>query len=221
MAAQITSFTFVRHGETTGNISGRMQGWRNAPLTENGRLQAEAVAKALASESFSVIASSDLIRAAETAEAIRKFNRNGSETPFEVTEQLREWHCGECEDITWEEFDANFPHLSHAFKREYGDPDFPGGECRSSYQKRISSVLEDLRERFEGGNILIVSHGGALQRVLRHIVGRTDDTNLIPLAGNASISRFIYNGPRSAWQLVEWNNRSHLKSLPEHETLPQ
>ena len=30
------TFYFMRHGETFFNLYGRMQGWSNAPLTDNG-----------------------------------------------------------------------------------------------------------------------------------------------------------------------------------------
>ena len=58
----------VRHGESTGNAEGRLLGRLDAPLTERGRRQAEAVGKALAAPAR--IVTSPLARARATAEAI-------------------------------------------------------------------------------------------------------------------------------------------------------
>ena len=55
----------VRHGQSEWNAEGRWQGQADIDLSDLGRRQARAAAKNLGS--FSVIASSTLSRAAETA----------------------------------------------------------------------------------------------------------------------------------------------------------
>lgn len=64
---------FVRHGETSFNVEGRLQGQSNVPLNENGRLQASLIASRIAKMPagfIDCIISSDLDRAADTARAI-------------------------------------------------------------------------------------------------------------------------------------------------------
>ena len=61
---------FIRHGESTHNAEGRIQGHSDAPLSSLGRQQSEAAAKALASIAFDAIYSSPLRRALETAQII-------------------------------------------------------------------------------------------------------------------------------------------------------
>uniref|UniRef100_A0A803KXU0 Phosphoglycerate mutase n=1 Tax=Chenopodium quinoa TaxID=63459 RepID=A0A803KXU0_CHEQI len=66
-----TEFILVRHGETVWNAIGKMQGQSDIDLNEAGRQQAVAVAKRLSREpNISVVYSSDLMRALETAETI-------------------------------------------------------------------------------------------------------------------------------------------------------
>ncbi|KAF3339444.1 phosphoglycerate mutase-like protein 4 [Carex littledalei] len=61
----------VRHGETSCNASQILQGQLDSELNETGRQQAAMVASRLSKESkFSAIYSSDLKRAAETAQMI-------------------------------------------------------------------------------------------------------------------------------------------------------
>ena len=50
-----TDFTLIRHGQTTENIEGRLQGHFDSRLDETGLIQAEAAAERLAGEQFDVI----------------------------------------------------------------------------------------------------------------------------------------------------------------------
>jgi len=64
----------VRHGETDWNVEKRIQGRTDRPLNENGRRQADAVAQFLVEAPLDIVASSDLMRASETADAIAKLH---------------------------------------------------------------------------------------------------------------------------------------------------
>src|SRR5512140_18596 len=89
----------VRHGETTWNREGRIQGSGDSPLTERGVAQARAVAARLAAERFEALHSSDLGRARETARHV------AAAVKLEVTAHpgLRERSYGILEGKTWEE----------------------------------------------------------------------------------------------------------------------
>jgi len=63
----------VRHGESSWNAAGLVQGQRDGQmLTLHGRHQARRVAKRLASQSIASIVSSDLQRALQTAMPLSK-----------------------------------------------------------------------------------------------------------------------------------------------------
>lgn len=66
---------FIRHGESVANTEGRLQGQMDSPLTDLGREQAHALARRLVRECWPVssIHSSDLRRAAETAEIEQQY----------------------------------------------------------------------------------------------------------------------------------------------------
>ena len=211
-----TRFIFVRHGETDANIAGFLQGQYESNLTPNGIAQAQAVAEALKNEHFSHIYASDLRRAVMTAQIIQQCGH--TDTPLTITPALREWNCGDIEGIGWDELGAKYPDLAKAFAYESGNLRFPGGENRMEFQQRIADLLEDARKRHLGETVLIVSHGGVLQRIFRHICGVISDENLLPLCDNASISLFCFNELRQAWQLTAWNRTAHLQHLPLHTT---
>ena len=67
---QYTTFYVVRHGETTANVEGIIQGQKDYPLNSNGEEQAKTRARQLKSVKFDAIFSSDLVRAKRTAEII-------------------------------------------------------------------------------------------------------------------------------------------------------
>ena len=68
--------TVVRHGETNDNLARILSGQTNTPLNQTGDSQATAAGKQLADDSFDLVLSSDLIRAARTATLILEQNNH-------------------------------------------------------------------------------------------------------------------------------------------------
>ena len=64
----------IRHGETSLNAKGLMQGWIDEPLNDNGRLLATITGQGMQGIKFDFCISSPLIRAVETAEIILREN---------------------------------------------------------------------------------------------------------------------------------------------------
>lgn len=69
----MATLLLARHGETTWNRAGRVQGWVPVSLTERGREQADALARHVA-DSYEVdrLVSSDIERAQETARPVAR-----------------------------------------------------------------------------------------------------------------------------------------------------
>ena len=65
-----TRIIAIRHGETSWNATGRIQGHTDIPLNATGQAQAQQAAQALADETLTAIYSSDLQRAWQTAQAL-------------------------------------------------------------------------------------------------------------------------------------------------------
>lgn len=68
----MTRLILVRHGQSTWNAQGRIQGWADPPLDDTGQEQARRLAQRLAAEEHTISAlySSPLLRARQTAEAL-------------------------------------------------------------------------------------------------------------------------------------------------------
>src|SRR5512135_1271550 len=93
--------TFLRHGESVGNAEARFQGQSDYPLTETGRLQAQALAERWAREGLQVdlIITSPLARARETAAIVGQ----GLHVPVEEDPIWMERNAGEIAGLTREE----------------------------------------------------------------------------------------------------------------------
>jgi probable phosphoglycerate mutase len=151
-----TTICLVRHGVTQWNYDGRAQGHTDAPLAEEGRRQAEAVADRLAQERWDAIYSSPLSRAWETAAAIAA--RTGL-VDIRPDDRLKERCAGALEGLTYLDRVRIFPN---------GQP-IPGFESDSSLCARVTAALSDIAERHAGQRVICVSHGAAITIFLRSI----------------------------------------------------
>lgn len=210
----VTEFIFVRHGETDANRNGILQGNMDVPLNAVGIRQAEAVAGYLKKMHFDAAFASPLKRAFQTAEILAEVNEESF--PLEVNEALREWNCGVIDGLKWEDINERFQQEAKSFCFEQIETKMPGGESGWEFQHRVEDFLKETCIRFAGKRVLLVAHGGVLQRIFRLVAGVVADGNMIPLAGNASVSSFIFNHKLNAWQLTSWNVKEHLTGIPQH-----
>ena len=212
-----TEFVYVRHGETDANRDGFLQGGKvDMPLNENGLKQAEAVALRLQDECFDFAFSSPMSRAKQTMEAIASINKQGISPVYDRS--LCEWHCGKMDGMYFEDIKKTYPDEALAFSFERIEIQMPDGESGYEVQKRVDDFLTSVLEKHPGKRILLVAHGGVLQRVMRFVTGAIAPHNMLPLTDNASISTFRFNHQYNAWQLTSLNRNEHLKGLPVHQT---
>src|SRR3989442_4470815 len=100
----------VRHGAREYPGERGFAGSRDVPLTTDGRLQAEAVAQALAGAGATAVYTSPLERARVSAELIAKPHR----LQVLVEPDVREMAFGGWEGITRDELRARFPRQAEA-----------------------------------------------------------------------------------------------------------
>ncbi len=86
----------IRHGETTWSREGRCQGVTDVPLTGKGYRQAQALAEVFREEALSLILSSPLARARETAELIARPHG----LSVTLMDELQEWNQGDTKGLT-------------------------------------------------------------------------------------------------------------------------
>jgi len=156
----VSDLHFVRHGESTWNATGRWQGQGDPPLSETGRRQATAASTVLVAVGATVLASSDLARAAETARAI------GAAVGLEPrwVPELRELDVGAWSGLPHAEIARRFPDELARFRA--GDPDVRpgGGETRRELTGRVTAALAALAAEAPG-RVIAVSHLGVLRAI--------------------------------------------------------
>jgi probable phosphoglycerate mutase len=157
----------VRHGQSEWNVLRLTQGQTSHPrLTSLGRQQAQRAASLigddLAGRPVARILSSDLVRAAQTAEVAGR----ALQAPVTFDTRLREQHLGELEgrgyDETW----------AAAAAHDWSDPDLPlaGGESIMDVHDRLAAVLTEVAAH-DAGVTVLVSHGDAIRSALAHLTG--------------------------------------------------
>lgn len=144
----------IRHGATSMNNDDasvdRIRGWKDIPLSDAGRAEAERLGSKLRSNPPDCLYASDLKRAHDTAKVIS--SKTGVKL-HEASESFRPWNVGEFAGKTSKEA---VPVLAHHADEEPDEP-LPGGESFTSFQKRFfSGLLKALRE--SSGTVAIVTH---------------------------------------------------------------
>jgi probable phosphoglycerate mutase len=194
----------ARHGETDWNAEGRIQGQLDIPLNPRGRLQAEALAGALAEVPFAAIYTSDLRRALDTA--IPAAALLG--LPLRARAEWRERHHGRMQGSTYAELEHRWPE-GHRRLRER-DPDFEveGGESLRALSERCAQNLSALRAAHPGGMILVVTHGAVLDAVHRLVTGQAlHEPRRVPIR-NCALHWLRHTA--AGWSIDHWGEEAHL-----------
>lgn len=164
-----TRLILVRHAETEANLEQLWQGDLDAPLTHRGLLQVEATAQRLAEmhrqEPFDLFYVSPLPRAQSTAAAIAQ----ATALPLLIEDGLREFGLGDWEGRSLREL----REIEDLWGRWDVDPSFapPNGESPVSFNRRAVQMLNELAQRHQGQNVLVVTHGAFISSVLATWLG--------------------------------------------------
>jgi broad specificity phosphatase PhoE len=148
--AEMTVVHLVRHGEVhnpAGVLYGRMPGFH---LSEEGVLQAKAVAEFLAGRDVTLLLSSPLERALETAAPIAA--QFGLEV--RVDERLIEpWNHfeGSKFDVGTLRNPGDWPRLANPLRPSWGEP-------YASIAARMQSVMSDAAREAHGHQVVCVTH---------------------------------------------------------------
>ncbi len=148
----MTRLILVRHGETQWNSDTVYRGRSEVPLSDRGRQQAECLGFRLAGEGVTLVHSSPLSRALETAHTIGR----AVGLPVSVLPGLTDLDCGEWEGLSDEEVKKSYPELRRMWLSSPHLVRLPGGESLDDVAQRVSLVLETALE--VDGTVVLVSH---------------------------------------------------------------
>jgi len=148
------TYTLMRHGESESNVLGVLSGNDNPPrpLTEEGKSKVLKTAKKLRKQKVDLIFASPLLRTKETAEIVLTALGLPKEALI-IDPRLKEVQTGEFEGKTPHEYHAVFKSLEEKFTKAP-----QGGEHLNDLKKRLGDFLYEVDSKYEGKNILIVTH---------------------------------------------------------------
>jgi broad specificity phosphatase PhoE len=163
----------VRHGETTWNERGWVQGHRDAPsLTPRGRAQARRTGQLLSTENVGTVYSSDLLRARYTAEIIAEAIAEHLPGPVVTDRRLRERSFGTLEGTLSADLPPEAIGIVDGWVTDV-DTSPAGGESLADVGFRCAHFLRWLQGQHHHRDVLVVAHGGTV-RLLRAAVAGTE-----------------------------------------------
>ncbi|GGL85211.1 histidine phosphatase family protein [Nakamurella endophytica] len=169
MTSVTSTLYLVRHGESTWNVAGRVQGQADAArLTARGREQVRAAAARLAGVGARRLVTSDLARARETADIV------GAATGLDPwpTPLLREMDLGRWQGLPSDEAAARWADLA---ADDPWTPDDrrrpPGGESTADVRARVAALLASPLVTEVDGAVVLVSHGDTIRVAVSYLLG--------------------------------------------------
>jgi 2,3-bisphosphoglycerate-dependent phosphoglycerate mutase len=176
----------VRHGHTCLNVPGRderLRGWLDIPLDDQGLQEAADTAERLADHPVEAIYSSDLRRARQTAEVLRR--RTGAPR-VATSKDLRPWNLGVfCGQRVYD----ILPFLN--LLNQHPDMVAPSGESFYQFYGRYSQRLNELMNLAQrsSGSVVAVTHVRnvlATQTIIEH-----GDRDRVPVKGGPPTGTLI------------------------------
>ena len=202
-------FYIIRHGQSEGNSAGILQGKKDFPLSEKGKLQADEQGQALAEELADqdrnkiLVFTSPLSRARETAEL---FTVQAKLPKPVICNELEELDLGIWTGKTFEEVKNDDPALWKKFNSHSWDA-IPGAESSSAlYERaiRIWTMLRDEAKKHNADKVFAISHGGVIHWLYKCTFRCHTWFPLIPIP-NAKPYKLHVEAPAVEGQvLTEW-----------------
>lgn len=159
---------YIRHGETSWNAEGRLQGTLDIPLNDLGRRQAANAGNVLAGllqrdgrdKQKLPFVCSPLGRARMTMDLVREV-LGLPPGGYAIDDRLREIGYGEWEGSTLAEMRAKDPEFYARRLTQKWTMSAPGGESYAAVQVRMQDWYDSLQ-----GDIVTVAHGGTCRALM-------------------------------------------------------
>lgn len=196
----------IRHGQTTSNTTGRIQGHLATDLDALGVQQAQALRPVLQNLPWDIAVSSDLLRAAHTAQEAIDPNRIDA---LILDPALRERSLGAMEGQLREDLGPERLRAIHEVVEGFEERE--GGESLTRFNARCVRVLEELEERWRGERVVVFTHGGVLRQWFKYVVGLPLDAPRTFSTVNASVSELHRH--EGGWRVHTWGECRHLERL--------
>lgn len=155
----------VRHAQTIGNVENRLTGESDYEITSEGKRHIQLLTRELKNIKFDKIYSSTSSRAEKTIEQLAKINNKD----IIKLESLKEMYFGIYDGWKWEDVNKINPNIKATQVRINEIVGIPKQEDMKELANRMYNVITEIAENNIGKNVLICSHGVAIEAFLRKI----------------------------------------------------
>ena len=202
-----TNFWMIRHALVAENARAVLYGTMDVELCpdslESERPSYASLARRLPRPARWVV--TPLSRTRLTAQAI--FRGGYPQASYAVEPDLIEQDMGDWQGMVHAELPARLQMPAHPFWPFSGTEAPPGGESMAAVVGRVGAAMERLAV---GGDVVVVSHGGAIRAAVAHALGIGADAALHLTVANLSLTRMERHP--EGWRVVCVNEMADLSS---------
>lgn len=199
-----TRFFLIRHAIVEEQARAVLYGRMDVPICADS-LRAEAATLAALHRALPEGAAhyhTPLRRTRDTLAAIRPQAMGDAAICPGLTEQ----DLGDWQGLAHAALPPLLSRPAHAFWPLAADEMPPRGESMTQVIARVGAALEDLAARHAGGDVVAVSHGGAIRGAVAHALGLNGHQALSMAIGNLSLTRLEHTP--AGWRVVGVNEQS-------------
>ncbi|MBP3597692.1 MAG: histidine phosphatase family protein [Clostridia bacterium] len=162
-----TKLFLVRNAECEGNINNILGESNNFKITEHGKKTIEVLTEYFKNEMIYNIYSSESTMCIETVDKIAQ----SLNIKIKIENELREKSFGIYDGKNWDEIIKEQPELKKFRKKKIEILGIPNQESTKQVADRMLKIMEKIAEENLGQNVIVVSHGVAIETFLRVVVG--------------------------------------------------
>jgi broad specificity phosphatase PhoE len=185
------TYYILRHGQSLKNTLDLSSNWPEKfylPLTNLGRKQVKKSAKELRRKKIDLIFCSDILRARQTAEIVKKEIGVKPKTD----KRLREIDSGVLNGKPlsearkfWQKKEGDCDVIKHYLRRFYMTP--PKAENYAKVEKRMLDFVKEMERKYEGKKIVIISHSRPITLLEKAVYGWTRKKTAQIIAGKKEL----------------------------------
>jgi probable phosphoglycerate mutase len=198
----MTTFYIIRHADKeSGDFYNPQLRHQDQPISRKGREEAQRLAPFFSDKPISAIYVSEYRRTGQTIEYLARAHQL---TPI-VDERLNEIDNGCIDGLTDEEIQQKYPEVWNCFIKRTADFRFPEGETGAEAQKRMVNFLEEKRQQYCSGNLILVSHDGLIRLLMCHLVNIPVYKRWNFQVDTCGIMEISYQPDFEVWKLIRFN----------------
>lgn len=206
-----TVLYIVRHTQTVGNIEKRLTGRHDYEITEEGKKYIKKMEEALQNIKFESAYSSTSGRTIKTIQNLA----NKNEIKIKQLEELCEMDFGIYDGMKWEDLNKINPKIHKMHIKTNEIIGIPNQETTQETAERMYNILLKIAKNNLGKNVLVCSHGVAIEAFLRKITNKPFIYKKEEYSQKNTSINIVEYDEKKGFNLVELNNQEHLNIKDE------